>query len=599
MKPPIVQPSATPARGSFVKLIFGIWYHLSRKRKLQFFLLLGIMIAGSLAELMSIGAVLPLLGVLTVPEKVFDHPYAQPFVSFFNIETPQELILPTVILFGFAAVASGLIRLLMIYATTRYSYAVGADISVDMYRRTLYQPYAVHVKKNSSELIAGISSKSAALTGSVLMPVLNLLSSLFFTAGVLLALAAIDPTVTAIAFLLVGGIYLLISAVTKQGLKRNSETVSRETVQVIKSLQEGLGGIREVLIDGTQELHCKIFQAADHPLRLAHGYNHFISASPRYVIETVGMIAIAAFAYVASGQPGGIVGALPVLGALALGAQRLLPIFQQGYAAFSTIRGASSPVWDVLEVLDQPLPEGVEDVGTISFKSGINLDKVSFRYDAEMPVLDNISIRLKKGGRYGFAGATGSGKSTLLDIVMGLLEPTGGTFSIDGQEITKKNRRSWQKHIAHVPQVIFLSDATIAENIAFGVPLDQIDHARVTAAAKQAQIAHAIESWPLKYETIVGELGTRLSGGQRQRIGIARALYKQAEVLVFDEATSALDDGTEQAVMEAIESLSDELTILIVAHRLSTLNNCDEVFELVNGQIAKGSRSKMTGKPTS
>jgi ATP-binding cassette subfamily B protein len=195
-------------------------------------------------------------------------------------------------------------------------------------------------------------------------------------------------------------------------------------------------------------------------------------------------------------------------------------------------------------------------------------------------VLRNLDLNIAKGSRIGIIGATGSGKSTLLDIVMGLLRPSEGSLEIDGQPITIENHRAWQAHIAHVPQDIFLADSTVEENIAFSVPKDQIDHERVRQAAQQAQIADSIDTWPKQYQTFVGERGVRLSGGQRQRIGIARALYKQADVIIFDEATSALDNETEQGVMQAIEGLSTELTILIIAHRLSTLRNCTQIVEL-------------------
>jgi ATP-binding cassette subfamily B protein len=224
----------------------------------------------------------------------------------------------------------------------------------------------------------------------------------------------------------------------------------------------------------------------------------------------------------------------------------------------------------------------------LRFQKQIKLNELSFRYAPNTPwVLNNINLTIARGSRIGFIGTTGSGKTTLLDIVMGLLQPTEGTLEIDGKPVTLHNQRSWQVHLAHVPQAIFLADSTIEENIAFGVPRDQINHVRVTQAAQKAQIADIIETWPARYQTFVGERGIRLSGGQRQRIGIARALYKQADVIIFDEATSALDNETEQAVMRAIEGLSEDLTVLIIAHRLSTLKNCTQIVELGGGGIRR------------
>jgi ATP-binding cassette subfamily B protein len=279
-----------------------------------------------------------------------------------------------------------------------------------------------------------------------------------------------------------------------------------------------------------------------------------------------------------------------MLGALALAAQRLLPLVQQGYAGWTSMLGGQASLRDVLTLLEQPLPaySVLPPPTPIPFRKEISLDDLHFRYSPDGPwVLRGIDLQIPRGSRIGLIGTTGSGKSTLLDIVMGLLAPTTGVLRIDDTLLDEANHRAWQTHIAHVPQAIFLADTTIAENIAFGVPFGQIDHARVHRAAQRAQIAATIESWPKGYDTFVGERGIRLSGGQRQRIGIARALYKHADVIVFDEATSALDSDTERAVMEAFDSLDEELTILIVAHRVSTLKDCDRIVELSGGVVQR------------
>jgi ATP-binding cassette subfamily B protein len=241
-------------------------------------------------------------------------------------------------------------------------------------------------------------------------------------------------------------------------------------------------------------------------------------------------------------------------------------------------------------MLDRPLPAILNRSSSelITFKKNITLENVGFAYSKDSPfILSNINIEILKGQRVGFIGTTGAGKSTLLDIVMGLLAPTEGVLAVDGQSIDSKNIRKWQNHIAHVPQSIYLTDSSIEENIAFGVPAQDIDHFRVRLAASQAQISHVIESWPLQYKTKIGERGIRLSGGQRQRIGIARALYKQASVIIFDEATSALDGDTEKMVMDAVDGLNKDLTVLIIAHRLTTLKNCDIIAELEHGKIKR------------
>ena len=545
-------------------------------------MLLFLILVTSFAEILSIGAVLPFLGVLTAPERIYELPIAQPVIRVLNLTEPKQLLLPLTIAFGAAALIAGAMRLLLLWASTRLSFATGADFSISIYRRTLYQPYAVHCARNSSEVINSIASKTGEVINVISM-VLTLIGSAALLITILIALLSVNPLIALTAFGGFGLIYVVIIRLTRKQLAINSTRMARESTQVIKSLQEGLGGIRDVLIDGSQATYCQIYSDADLLLRHAQGSTSFVAVSPRFTMEALGMMLIAALAYFLSQQTDGIAKAIPVLGALALGSQRLLPVMQQAYGAWSGIQAGQVSLQDALELLDQPLPDYASQPAKqpLPFNQSISLRQLGFRYSPQTPyVLSQLNLTIGKGSRVGFIGTTGSGKSTLLDIVMGLLQPTDGSLLIDGEKVTPTNHRAWQAHIAHVPQAIFLADSTIEENIAFGVPKDRIDTERVRLAAQQAQIAQSIESWPKQYQTFVGERGVRLSGGQRQRIGIARALYKQADVIIFDEATSALDYETEQAVMQAIEGLSQNLTLLIIAHRLTTLKNCTQIVEL-------------------
>ncbi len=570
--------------------IKSLWAHLAPRRKKQLGLLLIIMVITSFAEVISIGAVLPFLGALMSPEKVFANEYIQPIVSSLQITEPNQLLLPLTLLFIAAAIFSAGMRLTLIWAQTRLGHAIGADLSVRTYEKTLYQSYSVHVSRNSSEVIAGISGKISSVVYSTLLPLLSSASSALILATIIVALIAIDLVVALITFGGFGTVYALIMVLSRKQLTQNSRRISRESNHVVKALQEGLGGIRDVLIDGTQAVYCKIYRSADLPLRRAQANNQIISASPRFLIEALGITLIAGLAYALAGREGGVAAAIPVLGALAIGAQRLLPVLQQLYGSWSSLQGGQASLNDVLDLLEQPLPEYARSLISepISFRKSLQLNNINFRYTDQTPwVLQDINLKIPKGTRVGFMGATGSGKSTLLDILMALLTPGKGSLVIDDTTVTEQNFRSWQAHIAHVPQSIFLADTTIAENISFGVPLEQIDYQRVQRAAQQAQIAKTIDSWERGYNTFVGERGVRLSGGQRQRIGIARALYKQADVIVFDEATSALDNETEAAVMDAIDAIGSDITVLMVAHRLSTLKGCDVIYQLEAGKIKR------------
>ena len=598
----MVSVNSGPVMPSIAGLIFRLWGHLSGRRRLQLGALLALMIIVSFAEAISIGTVIPFLGILTSPEWLFKHPIAQPFITNLGFTEPQQLLKPLTILFACAAVVSGGLRLLLHWAQTRLGYAIGADFSISIYRRTLYQPYAVHLSRNSSEVITGVTTKADGVVYQTLLPLFTIFSSAMMLLTTLIALLAAQPVVAAISIASFGGIYALAVTLTKSRLSRDSKLINREQTLIVKALQEALGGIRDVLIDGTQQIYCRIYEKADRRLRTAQANVGIVAVSPRFIVEAVGIALIATMAYALASRPQGLGSTIPIMGMLALGAQRMLPVLQQAYSNWTVMRSGQAALVGVLELMGQPLPHyaGEPSPRPMPFRREIALDKLGFHYSPTRPwVLQGLNLRISKGSRVGFIGTTDSGKSTLLDIVMGLLVPSEGRLQVDGVSVTSANSRAWQMHIAHVPQSIYLADTTVAENIAFGVPTAQIDYGRIKRAARRAQIADTVESWEKGYETLVGERGVRLSGGQRQRIGIARALYKEVDVIVFDEATSALDTETERAVMEAISSLSGDLTILMVAHRLSTLRDCTQVVELHDGLLKRiGTYDEIVGTTT-
>ena len=564
---------------SFQKL----WPHLSKSRKKQFWLISILMIISSLSEIISIGAVLPFLGVLTSPDQFFQHQYMQPVIQILELTKPSQLITLSTSLFIFAVMLASLIRLVMLYSMIRFTYATGADLSVDIYHRTLHQEYSVHVSRNSSEVINGVITKTNAVITGTIGPILTLISSTILIMGIVSVLLVIDPVVALLSFTGFGFLYLLVIYFTRNKIKNNSKIIAKESTQIVKSLQEGLGGIRDVLINRTQQFYCKLYQKADIPLRRAAGLNHFISICPRFIMEAIGITIIVSFAYVISLKEGGVIATIPLLGAIALGAQRLLPLLQQSYSSYAQIKGSRASFEDMLDLLNQPLTKNANPSmsKSIKFEKEIKINNLSFRYRSDLPwVLKNINLLINKGECIGFVGETGSGKSTLLDIIMGLLLPTSGGITIDHKPLSTQNLGLWQSHIAHVPQSVYLSDGTIQENIAFGIPKSQIDEKRIKEVAEEAQITNLIEQSENIYQTSVGERGVRLSGGQRQRIGIARALYKKADLLIFDEATSALDNNTELKIMNAINSLDKKITVLIIAHRLTTLKECDKIIKL-------------------
>ncbi len=573
---------------SLIELLRRLWGHLSKRRRRHFVYLMGLMMASAVAEVVSLGAVVPFIAILAAPDKVLHYPAVAELAGSLGISSADQLVLPLTLAFAAAALVAGAIRVLLVWCNTRATFASGAELSMEVYRRTLYQPYEVHVGRGSSEVISGITSKIGGTVLGVILPLLTLMSAAVSLAAIMSTLLVINAFVALVATVGFGASYGIITALSRRELRRNSEHIALAQTHVVKALQEGLGGIRDVLLDGTQPVYCDIYRRADQQLRHAQGGNIFITYSPRYAIEALGMVLIAALAYWLSRQRGGIEGALPALGALALGAQRLLPALQQAYGAWATITGSQALLADTLDLLDQPLPAELLEAPPppLALKHEVRFESVRFRYSSDGPwVLDDLNLVIEKGARVGIVGGTGSGKSTTLDLLMGLLMPTEGAVLVDGLPLKGRSLRAWQRTTAHVPQNIYLADATIAENIAFGVPRKDIDIVRVRSAARQAQIADFVERRDGGYDSIVGERGIRLSGGQRQRIGIARALYKRASVLVLDEATSALDNATERSVMEAIEALDPELTVLLIAHRLSTVRRCDTIVQLEGGRV--------------
>ena len=572
-----------------LKPLIQIWRHVSNQRKKQFFYILILSIFSAFFEIVSLGTLLPFIAAMTDPSSIFNISWIKPLLIMLGINSPKEILLPLTIIFCIAVIIAGITRLLLSWLNVRISYATGADLSVMVYNKTLYQPYSAHVSQNSSEIINAVSSKTMGVISGGFLPLITIITSGIIMISIMSSLIFINPKVALSVFMAFTLVYSLIIVFTRNKLNKNGVLIALQSSQLIKTLQEGLGGIRDVLIDGCQDLYTKIFRRSIYPLRRAQANNIFISQSPRFIIESVGITLIAFFAYFLIGKSESFMKALPLLGTLAFGAQRILPIFQLIYNALSTFLGNKPSLNDVANILEkETIDKSYFKVNHLIFKKNIELRNLSFRYSKKNPeVLCNLNLEIKKGSRVGLIGETGSGKSTLLDIIMGLLRPTNGNLYIDGQMIDLKNHHSWQKNIAHVPQNIFLSDSSIEENIAFGVPFKEIDRERVIMAANQAHINKDIEKLPKKYQTLIGERGIKLSGGQRQRIGIARAFYKKSSVIVFDEATSALDSLTEELIMKSIQNLDDNLTLLVIAHRLTTLKNCDKIIEIDKCRIKR------------
>jgi len=569
-------------------LLKGLWNNLKPGRKVQLIFLLIVMTASGFFELISLGSVIPFLSALTDAEKLLDITIIYKIYEIIGLNSADQLLIIFSCLFGITALSAAGVRLFNYWLNTRIAARIGSDLSCEVYRRTLLQPYITHITQNSSSVITA-STNQISIVVDVIRALLQLFTALIISTFLLSGFFYINWKI-AISFVSVfATLYVLLAVIIRRKLTRNSYIIASSSVEQIKTLQEGIGSIREIILNRSYPLYLDIYRTADIKQRLNLASNQFLGVFPRYALEAFGLLSIALLATIlATNNPESSV--LPVLGAVALGSQRLLPVLQHIYSSWAIIKGSKAALVTVLDILNQPIPSFYKIKKGFSLRDKLVLDSVSFRYNDETPfVLKSIELTINKGDRIGLVGKTGSGKSTLVDLIMGLLEPTNGKISVDNNNIYSHSKidliDNWRSLIAHVPQNIYLADCSIAQNIALGIPESKIDFARVREAAEKAQIAEYIESKVNGYNEIVGEQGIRLSGGQRQRIGIARALYQNKSFLIFDEATSALDNATESAVMNSINDLSRDLTFIIIAHRISTLNLCDRVIEIENGKI--------------
>lgn len=558
---------------------------LPARRRHAAWLTIVLMLIGALAEVLSVGSIVPFLAVLTDPTRLGQMPVAGGLIS--SLPPGTDLVTVTALAFIALFVVSGLLRLLLAKVSQALAFNIAHDLSIAAFAKVIRQPYPYYVASHSGEVLSQFE-KLNHITFTVLIAGVQALISSVIALLLIVLLVAINPLVAIISAGALIGTYLLISLAVQPTLKRNSIVGSVHSRLRIKRVQEALGGIRDILLDRSQPAFEREFAYSADRYRHVSAVNAFISQAPRIVIEMAGMVMIGAYAWHLAGQPGGVTAAIPMLGALALGAQRLLPLLQQSYGGWSSFIGNRQNVLDVVDLLllDAVFPPDPA-VGAAAFQRSIRFNAVGFAYPTGGPVLTDVDFSIAKGERIGIAGTTGSGKSTLMDLLLGLLEPSAGAILIDDVPLCRRSRSAWQAEVAHVPQTIYLVDDTIAANIAFGIAAPEIDYTRVEQAARSAGIADFIDRLPDRYRTKTGERGVRLSGGQRQRIGIARALYKRASVLVFDEATSALDTRTEENVMASLAALAGDITIVMIAHRLTTLKDCDRVLHLEAGRIDK------------
>lgn len=579
-------PSSSPSN-SLVHDLGRLYRHLNHRHRLQFGMLIVLMVVSSLAQMLSVAAIFPFLSALGNAQGLLQDPRFQPLFRLLQINTTQRLVL--ILAIGFIAIlliANGL-ALLTLNVRNKLAGRMAASISSRAYYATVHQPFKFYSRQNSSGLIQTLVSDMDQIGFGLLMPAFEVLSNAILAPFLIFTLVLISWQIAIGASLILGISYILIFKARQQVLKSNSKLMTQASQAKVQIIQESAGGIRELLLDHSQPFFHQIYCHNENRLRGIFASNAIIAQSPYLIIEMIALSSIAILA-LSLGRGGDFSQAVPVLGSLSLGAKRLLPALQALFASLASIQGVRESLSRVLTTLDLPIDPLTEErlPEPVGLERELELSGVWFRYGEDSDwVLQDLNLAIAARSRVAFVGSTGSGKSTTSDLILGLLSPQKGKILVDGVPLQGQRLLHWQAAVAHVPQQIYLRDSTLAANIAFGVLEQEIDFAQVQKAAKLAQIHEFIEGLPAGYETYVGERGVRLSGGQRQRIGIARALYKNASVIVFDEATSALDNATEREVMAAIEGLGGQFTVILIAHRLSTVERCDLVIELDHGRV--------------
>lgn len=564
----------------------------ARERKQAFFLLLMIIIM-ALLDMLGIASVVPFMAVITNPDIIETNEYLNKaflISNRFGVENKDQFLFALGVFVFLFLVISLSFKALTSYAQLRFVQMRRYTIGKRVLETFLRQPYSWFLNRNSADLGKSILSEVGAIVGKGLRPIFELLSRLLIVVVLIILLMLVDVQITLVVAFIIGGSYGLFFYLTKNYLYRIGKERFKNNTSLFMSINEAFGAVKEIKIGGLEKTYIERFSDPAIVVARKEAYAGILAQLPRYFLEAItfgGVILMVLYLMV---EKGSFNNALPLISLFVFAGYRLLPSLQSIYASFNQITFVSTAVDSLYSDLNSLTKiDTTKDINKISLNKSIALKQVSYNYpNSSKTALRDINIHIPARTTVGLMGTTGSGKTTTIDIIIGLLEAQKGTLEVDGKIITKNNSRNWQSSIGYVPQHIFLADDSVAANIALGTKSNNINYEAVEKSSKTANLHEfVINELPNQYQTKVGDRGIRLSGGQRQRIGIARALYHNPSVIIFDEATSSLDTNTEKLVMNAIEKISQNKTIILIAHRLSTLKNCDKIFLMEKGEIKK------------
>ncbi|MCS3904376.1 ABC-type bacteriocin/lantibiotic exporter with double-glycine peptidase domain [Methylohalomonas lacus] len=570
-----------------------IFFLLSRGERRRGILVLGMITVMAVLETAGVASVMPFLSVLANPEVVRTNDKLALIYATFDFNSVDDFLMVLGIGAFLLILVSAVFRGITVYVMNRYVEMRGHGLACRLLETYLRQPYSFFLNRHSGDLSKSVLSEVAQLVSNVLRPGMELVAYSIVLLGILSLLLLIDPLLALAVGVVLGGLYGILYMMVRKRLARIGQDRIQANQERFTAAGEALSGIKDIKLLGREHAYLDRFLGPSFRFARHQATSHTLSQVPNYLVEAIAFGGIIVLVLVMLSNRGGVEGGmgevLPLLGLYTFAGYRLKPAAQKLFSSLAKLRFGGPVLEAVYQDLEQrtALAE-IRDVAEQPLvpKDAIALKDIYYTYPgAAREALSGINLSIPVGSSLGLIGTTGAGKTTLVDIILGLLRPTRGRIIVDDEPVTDSNLRAWQQTLGYVPQDIFLADNTVAENIALGIAADRIDRQQVERCARMAQVHEFImQEMPEQYETRVGERGVRLSGGQRQRLGIARALYHDPAILVFDEATSALDTVTEQAVMEAIEGLHHKKTVILIAHRLTTVSNCDRIVRLERGR---------------
>ena len=574
------------------KLLKKLFFLLTPSQRKRFYALQILVTLMAIVEIFGVASIVPFMALVGDMNQLQQDTFVAEIYQSSGINSESEFVFLLGLCVLFILLVSTLISMFTIWKLSMFAHKIGTEIADRLYTHYLRQGWLFHASGSSAQLTKKIATETLRVTGAVLVPLVHVNAKIILAVLMSLSIFIYDPKVAIIGLTLFALTYFLLFRGVRMRLARYGLAVSEVNEQRFRLMNEGFGGIKDVLLLGRDNDFIKRFNKTGNTLAYSQGTSTALIQAPRYLMELIAfgsMIALVLYLIIThSGNLGMI---LPILSVYAIGAIKLLPAFQQIYSSVAVIKANIAAFESIQYDLDNSFKtKSVIQKTKQNYlypKNKISLENISFKYPNKQDMaLNELSMSIPVNSVIGIVGPSGSGKSTLIDILLSLIKPHKGMLKIDDKIINDENCRSWQNAIGFVAQSIFLSEGTIAENVAFGIPRDEIDQEQVEKVLKLAHLTELLETLNDGMHTRVGERGVQLSGGQRQRIGIARALYHKAEVLVFDEATSSLDGITEKMIMEAIHNFSGKKTIILIAHRLKTVEKCDQIFFIDKGKVA-------------